>query len=1251
MKQEALRKLRHRILAGLLCCSILAAGQMNTSILWAAENAEEYQQLDENSDEWIEESNPNTSSESYDVEQDSNYADIEDEQEAGSEDGLNPSGHQSETADSLSEDKGAEKANDIGMEETVSSEEHTEYKEETLDVAEEILTEDTFSVEAQEDSIHQHSVSTDCSISAGEQVAFTALTQAFTGGSLAEGNYYLSEDITLSSTMEISGIVNLCLNGHTLQYVGSTISSVISIEEYTVLCICDCGRSGTITGGTKSGIYMNQGDLYFYGGTITGNSNTSGGGGIYVTTGSMVQIQGGVISGNTVNSGTYNHGGGGVHIDAGGILQMNGGSIFDNTVTYYYGSRGGGIYNSGSFVMYGGIIFQNCAYNGAGVYNDGNFQLTKGTITQNSVHTTERGDGLGGGVYNAGIFTMNGGVISNHEKGSGIYIFSSNSEFEMNDGDISNNSTCGILLENGTFEMNGGRITQNRILEDRDGTGYGGGVSCLRGKFIMNAGAISNNTARHGGGVAVMHGASFIMNGGTISHNQASNYGGGVYLSGSGEGTITYYSLMEMNAGSILDNTAGIGGGIFTNTDFIMKGGIVSGNTAGTGGGVFAYEIDSHISKFSGHPVICDNTANSQKSNLCIYNTNAYISAPLEPGADIGVTYQKDNVTITDTPFAVSTPDADYLNLRQYVQYFSSDVDGYSVLYQNTPQKGLYLGDGVTITYDYATNGGNDVTITSNFAEKNSTLDLSPDAEHAVKAAKEGWDFIGWNTDPDATEGLDTLEIETENVTLYAIYKKTITADFYSGTSGQKMAKTATIYNNETEGAIITPELNVLPGWQAVGWDTDVTGYNGTIPEASELTLSEDTDYYGIYQQDVMISYDSNGGSSTPVSETKNRYVNVHNGITYQNPVFTLAPAVSRIGYTFDGWHQGSGSGTVKRPGEEVELTGNTTFYAGWIADTDRSYIVEHYWQDVTGDGYILVDIVPYTGAVGTEAAAEARTYIGLTENTEHPSRKAAGIIAEDGSLVLKLYYDRDIYTISFNLNGGEGTPPEAQVIRYGGTVMPVNAPIRKGYDFIGWYTGEEIDSENLWDFTATVEENERNHMGSRFHAGISGRTAGRSVQNTDIILYAGWKQEEADVPNPPVQPDKPAKPNNGNNNDSNHNNTIINNNVTINNSNSSTPASTSGKPVPGTGDNAHLELYATAAMIAGLSYLLLEMADDHGMTEEKKQELTTRLIQWAKQGGMIRRILAVIAMFLLLSYYHSIGKQISTKSIRVLGK
>lgn len=75
----------------------------------------------------------------------------------------------------------------------------------------------------------------------------------------------------------------------------------------------------------------------------------------------------------------------------------------------------------------------------------------------------------------------------------------------------------------------------------------------------------------------------------------------------------------------------------------------------------------------------------------------------------------------------------------------------------------------------------------------------------------------------------------------------------------------------------------------------------------------------------------------------------------------------------------------------------------------------------------------------------------------------------------------------------------------------------------------------------------------------------------------------------------------------------------------------------PKTGDTTPIELYATIAMIAGLSYLRLYFADhEGGMTEKTKKELVLRIITWAERGGKIRKLPAIVAIVVLLVYYHT---------------
>lgn len=117
-----------------------------------------------------------------------------------------------------------------------------------------------------------------------------------------------------------------------------------------------------------------------------------------------------------------------------------------------------------------------------------------------------------------------------------------------------------------------------------------------------------------------------------------------------------------------------------------------------------------------------------------------------------------------------------------------------------------------------------------------------------------------------------------------------------------------------------------------------------------------------------------------------------------------------------------------------------------------------------------------------------------------------------------------------------------------------------------------------------------------------------------------------------------------GNEND-NNSGTDNDNNGSSNNANNNNGSAQKDKE-PKTGHQAiSLEIYATIAMIAGLSYLILYLnGDKNGMTEEEKNLLTGNIIRWAHKGSRFRILPALAAIFLLLFYYHSIGKAVTVE-------
>ena len=165
----------------------------------------------------------------------------------------------------------------------------------------------------------------------------------------------------------------------------------------------------------------------------------------------------------------------------------------------------------------------------------------------------------------------------------------------------------------------------------------------------------------------------------------------------------------------------------------------------------------------------------------------------------------------------------------------------------------------------------------------------------------------------------------------------------------------------------------------------------------------------------------------------------------------TVAEAATAPGYTFSGWS----TGDFTMPAQDVEITGSFT------ANGDTAYTVEHYQQNLAGDGYDLVeaDTEHLTGETDTTATANPKAYTGFTFDGTVEGTVASGNIAGDGSLVLKLYYTRNSYDVSYAYTGtvpaDASALPEKAAVKYGASVTVAEAATAKGHTFSGWSTGD----------------------------------------------------------------------------------------------------------------------------------------------------------------------------------------------------
>lgn len=152
--------------------------------------------------------------------------------------------------------------------------------------------------------------------------------------------------------------------------------------------------------------------------------------------------------------------------------------------------------------------------------------------------------------------------------------------------------------------------------------------------------------------------------------------------------------------------------------------------------------------------------------------------------------------------------------------------------------------------------------------------------------------------------------------------------------------------------------------------------------------------------------------------------------------------------------------------GGAEEGIGDWNIVSGSIAAsgqvTAASYLVEHYQQDVSGNTYTRMLVETKKGIAGATVSAASKNYTGFTYNAAAAEGKASGEVAADGSLILKLYYDRNEYPISYNLNGGTQNTANPSSYVYGVGVAELKVPTRSGYRFGGWYTAADFAGSEI---------------------------------------------------------------------------------------------------------------------------------------------------------------------------------------------
>ncbi len=275
--------------------------------------------------------------------------------------------------------------------------------------------------------------------------------------------------------------------------------------------------------------------------------------------------------------------------------------------------------------------------------------------------------------------------------------------------------------------------------------------------------------------------------------------------------------------------------------------------------------------------------------------------------------------------------------------------------------------------------------------------------EIADPAPREGYTFTGWSPAVPATmpaEDLTLVPQWSENGADYTAYNKAVSAAKAKQTESDYAAR----YTEESRNALaaaLAADVSGKKYTQQGEVDAATTAINNAVAGLNKMT------YNAIFTVDG------------------EEYAKVPTKVDDQ----IVAPAdPTKEGYTFAGW----------RPSVGVMGTADATFEAVFTAAGNTVYTVNTYVMGTDGTyGEPTSDTL--TGTTGSTATYAPEAREGFTVADESV---LSGTIAADGSLVLKVFYSRNQYTLT-----AEGV---AYTFYYGAAVS-VADPVKAHYTFAGW--------------------------------------------------------------------------------------------------------------------------------------------------------------------------------------------------------
>ena len=663
------------------------------------------------------------------------------------------------------------------------------------------------------------------------------------------------------------------------------------------------------------------------------------------------------------------------------------------------------------------------------IYVDGAYTMESGTVLQNNYNTDGyEGNGSGRTLHTAGAvhikknasFTMDGGLIQNcYTSGGGGGVQSGvDSHVTATSGIIRNcYATWGGGMDFwGEAEISGMTITGNAA------SSTGGGISSIATLTVKDSLIEGNYSEYDGGGICTATGHKAEISGCTFTGNVAGR--GSAIQTSNGEGTLPLVIRNCAFTGNRSAEMAYAGGTIcyMNETGIILSGKIVMEDNLSAG-----YEpCDIHYFYNTGASILLDEDFESDST----FVLGGYDS--IQPGRVLidGILYHKD---ASPEQFPWHSPN------------YCTEKRGENLYLAEIPK--TYF-----VTYDVNNNPDGASSMCSDpnkYTSEDTVTIMDQEALFPLlgNIVRFGYNFVGWNTEPDGT-GTDYApgqEINlTDNLYLYAKWeaKEPVTLTY--------------IYNDgegRTDSTQVIPGANIAfpdasrKGYSFKGWyeDEALTVFAGNAGE-KHYAPHKDASYYAAWEKtDATITFDADGGKMEGGDVT----AKIGDTITLPN--------CTKDGYEFIGWYDGDTC--VGKAGEEYTVSADVTLKARYEKKEDQVVICTVTF-DADGGNTARKSIDAEKGSAIILPACNKTGYEFLGWFLASDDNICIGQAGEkftvQGDITLKAHFEKKEavkVTITFDTDGGKSVNP---IKAAKGDIIRLPKTEKEGYSFLGWYTEKD---------------------------------------------------------------------------------------------------------------------------------------------------------------------------------------------------